>query len=138
MRSTWTLFLLAAQPELQEELAAEAQAALADGVETTLADRLPRLRLFLEESLRLYPPVPRFDRQAIGPDRLGDAEVEAGDIVSIWPWLLHRHTQAVGRSRRVRHRPLRRRRAAATASNICRSAPARGPASARSSRRPRR
>ena len=28
MRSTWTLFLLAAQPELQEEMAAEATAAL--------------------------------------------------------------------------------------------------------------
>jgi cytochrome P450 len=86
----WTLFLLAAQPELQEELAAEAKAALADG-DDDVADRVPRLRLFLSESLRLYPPVPRFDRQAIGPDRLGDREVEPGDIVSIWPWILHRH-----------------------------------------------
>ncbi len=33
---TWTLFLLAAQPELQEELAAEAQAALDRGRRTTL------------------------------------------------------------------------------------------------------
>ena len=71
---TWTLFLLAAQPELQEELAAEAQAALAERTTMPLTDRLPRLRLFLSESLRLYPPVPRFDRQAIGrrPDwRMG-------------------------------------------------------------------
>ena len=52
---------------------------------------LPRLRLFLSESLRLYPPVPRFDRQAIGPDRLGDGRSKPGDIISIWPWLLHRH-----------------------------------------------
>jgi cytochrome P450 len=86
----WTLFLLAAQPELQDELAAEAKQETGAG---DLAERLPRLRLFLMESLRLYPPVPRFDRQAIGPDRLGDAEVESGDIVSIWPWLLHRHTR---------------------------------------------
>ena len=41
--------------------------------------------------MRLYPPVPRFDRQALAADRLGEAEVAAGDIVSIWPWLLHRH-----------------------------------------------
>ncbi len=87
---TWTLFLLAAQPELQEELAAEARAALADGSEN-VADRVPRLRLFLNESMRLYPPVPRFDRQAVRPDRIGNVEVEPGDIVSIWPWLLHRH-----------------------------------------------
>jgi cytochrome P450 len=35
--------------------------------------------------------VPRFDRQALAADRLGEAEVAAGDIVSIWPWLIHRH-----------------------------------------------
>ncbi|MFL6854412.1 MAG: cytochrome P450 [Sphingomicrobium sp.] len=87
---SWTLYLLAAQPDLQEELAAEAQAALVAG-EDDVADRLPRLRLFLNESLRLYPPVPRFDRQAVGPDRIGEWEVAPGDIVSVWPWLLHRH-----------------------------------------------
>ncbi len=86
----WSLFLLSAQPELQEELAVEARSALAGG-DDDVADRVPRLRLFLSESLRLYPPVPRFDRQAVGPDRLGDHAVEAGDIISIWPWLLHRH-----------------------------------------------
>ena len=87
---SWTLFLLAAQPELQEELAAEARSGLAGG-EQDVAERMPRLRLFLAESLRLYPPVPRFDRQAVGPDSLGEWEVRPGDIVSIWPWLLHRH-----------------------------------------------
>ena len=87
---TWSLFLLAAQPELQDELAAEARAALAGG-DDDVAERVPRLRLFLSESLRLYPPVPRFDRQAVCPDRLGDWEVRPGDIVSIWPWILHRH-----------------------------------------------
>ena len=86
----WTLFLLAAQPELQEELATEAKQALQGGRDD-IADRVPRLRLFLSESLRLYPAVPRFDRQAIGPDHIGGHEVEPGDIVSIWPWLLHRH-----------------------------------------------
>jgi len=87
---SWSLFLLAAQPELQEELAAEAQTALIEGADD-VADRAPRLRLFLSESMRLYPPVPRFDRQAVQPDRIGDHAVEPGDIVSIWPWMLHRH-----------------------------------------------
>lgn len=87
---SWTLYLLAAQPELQALLAAEAQGALAAGT-NNVVERVPRLRLFLSESLRLYPPVPRFDRQAIGDDRLGEWEVKPGDIVSIWPWLLHRH-----------------------------------------------
>jgi cytochrome P450 len=89
---TWTLFLLAEQPALQDGAAAEARAALAEGEDDPgLPDRLPQLRAILEESLRLYPPVPRFDRQAVAADRLGDADIAPGDLVSIWPWLIHRH-----------------------------------------------
>jgi len=91
---TWTLFLLSEQPELQEEAAAEAREALAAGADdASLPDRLVRLRLILEESMRLYPPVPRFDREAVAADRLGDAEVAPGDIISIWPWIIHRHRE---------------------------------------------
>ena len=88
---TWTLYLLSQQPELQERVAVEGAAAVAGGEGPDLPDRLPLLRMVLEESLRLYPPVPRFDREAVAGDRLGEHEVRAGDIVSIWPWLLHRH-----------------------------------------------
>ena len=89
---TWTLFLLSERPELQESAAAEAEAALAAGTQDPdLPERLPLLRRILEESMRIYPPVPRFDRQAVAADRLGEAEVAPGDLVSIWPWLLHRH-----------------------------------------------
>ncbi|QDP19258.1 cytochrome P450 [Sphingomonas xanthus] len=87
---TWTLFLLAEQPELQEQLAEEATAALDGGGRATI-DGLSLLRRALMESMRLYPPVPRFDRQAIEPARLGEWDVKPGDIVSIWPWLIHRH-----------------------------------------------
>jgi len=90
---TWTLFLLAGQSDLQARAAAEAEAALAAGEDDPdLPERLPLLRAILEESMRLYPPVPRFDRQALAEDRLGDQDVAPGDIVSIWPWLLHRHS----------------------------------------------
>jgi cytochrome P450 len=89
--TTWTLYLLSEQPELQERAAAEAEAALAAGIDADLPDRLPLLRAILEESLRLYPPVPRFDREAVAADRLGEHEVQAGDLVSIWPWIIHRH-----------------------------------------------
>ncbi|MGQ0559378.1 MAG: cytochrome P450 [Sphingosinicella sp.] len=88
---TWTLFLLSEQPQWQEVAAAEARAALAGGIGAELPERLPTLRMILEESMRLYPPVPRFDREAVAADRLGEAEVEPGDIVSIWPWIIHRH-----------------------------------------------
>lgn len=89
---TWTIYLLSEQPAWQAAIAAEARAALAAGAnDPDLPERLPLLRRAVEEAMRLYPPVPRFDRQAVAPDRLGDWEVAPGDIVSIWPWLLHRH-----------------------------------------------
>jgi cytochrome P450 len=89
--TTWTLYLLSEQPELQELAAREAEAALGAGVDAGLPDRLPLLRMILEESLRLYPPVPRFDREAIAADRIGEHEVLPGELVSIWPWIIHRH-----------------------------------------------
>jgi cytochrome P450 len=88
---TWALFLLSEQPDVQDRVAAEALEALAGGEDAGLPDRLPLLRMVLEETLRLYPPAPRFDRQAVAADRIGEHEVRPGDIVSIWPWLLHRH-----------------------------------------------
>jgi cytochrome P450 len=89
---SWTLYLLSRQPALQEEVAGEAQAALAAGEDdAALPDRLPLLRRVIEEALRLYPPVPRMDRQAVAADMLNGYAVEPGDIVSIWPWILHRH-----------------------------------------------
>ena len=106
---TWTLFLLAAQPELQEELAAEARAALADGDgDAALTDRLPRLRLMLQESLRLYPPVPRFDRQAIGAGPVRRRGRRAGRHRLDLAVAAASPCAALGRSRRVRNRALRR------------------------------
>jgi cytochrome P450 len=89
--TTWTLYLLSEQPELQEQAATEAEAALSGGIDAHLPDRLPLLRAILEESLRLYPPVPRFDREALAADMLGEHEIRPGDLVSIWPWIIHRH-----------------------------------------------
>lgn len=86
----WSIYLLAAQPELQESARDEAVGALGRDVET-LADRLPLLRQILDEAMRLYPPAPRFDREARAADQLGEVPIAAGDLVSIWPWVIHRH-----------------------------------------------
>lgn len=86
---TWTLFLLSRQPELQDRVAQEAKESRGGG-DTDQSGRLALLRRVIDEALRLYPPAPRMDREAIAADRLGDSPVEPGDIVSIWPWLIHR------------------------------------------------
>ncbi len=86
----WTSYCLAAQPALQDEARAEARAALMLAPEERL-DQLVLLRQILEESMRLYPPAPRFDREATNDDVLAGTPVEKGDLVSIWPWIIHRH-----------------------------------------------
>jgi cytochrome P450 len=86
----WSMYLLANSPDVQDRARAEAVAALGGDV-MTLPDRLPYLRQVLDEAMRLYPPAPRFDREAIGDDTLHGVAIHKGDLVSIWPWLIHRH-----------------------------------------------
>ena len=86
----WTAYCLAAQPALQEEARVEAIAAL----KLPAADRaskMPLLQQILEESMRLYPPAPRFDREALADDMLADTAISKGALISIWPWVIHRH-----------------------------------------------
>ena len=91
---SWSIYLLANTPDIQQRAREEAQAALAAGDLATLPDRLPYLRQILDETLRLYPPAPRIEREAAADDVWPDGtRVSKGDSVSIWPWLVHRHTR---------------------------------------------
>jgi cytochrome P450 len=45
----------------------------------------------LEEAMRLYPPAPFLSRAAIADDRIGDLEIPGGSVVTIAPYVLHRH-----------------------------------------------
>lgn len=86
----WAMYLLAGEAEVQERARAEAIAAL-QGDPATLPERLPYLRQVLDEAMRLYPPAPRFDRESLADDDLGGVAIRKGELVSIWPWLVHRH-----------------------------------------------
>ncbi|HLZ73912.1 cytochrome P450 [Phenylobacterium sp.] len=88
----WTLYLLSEQPQAQAWAAQEAREALAGGGDpAAVLGRLVYLRWVLDEALRLYPPAPRIDRQALADDQLGDLKVKKGDYLGVWPWVLHRH-----------------------------------------------
>jgi cytochrome P450 len=89
---TWTFYLLSQHPEEEIRLHAELQQVLGGRVPVygDLA-QLPRTRMIIEETLRLYPSTPAFTRQALGPDRLGDHEIPAGAELLISPYVLHRH-----------------------------------------------
>ena len=86
----WSVYLLAAQPELQEALRAEAGAAL-DGDPAALPDRVPLLRAFLDETLRLYPPAAQIVREAAADGDLDGIAVRKGDHIVIYPWAVQRH-----------------------------------------------
>ena len=86
----WTLYCLAAQPALQEAARAEALAAESANPAERI-ERLPLLHRIFEEAMRLYPPAPRFDREALADDELAGVPIAKGDLVSIWSWVIHRH-----------------------------------------------
>lgn len=87
---SWAIYLLAAQPALQEEVRAEATAAL-DGNIATLVDRMPVLRQVLDETMRLYPSAVQIIREADRDDDLHGNPVRKGDLMMIYPWVVHRH-----------------------------------------------
>jgi cytochrome P450 len=88
----WTTWLLAAYPDIQAELLAEAQA-VRPGRPAAWGDvkRLALTRDVFRETLRLYPPVAFFARDAMEAGCLAGREIDAGSVVVVAPWLLQRH-----------------------------------------------
>jgi cytochrome P450 len=85
----WALYLLALDPQTQDQMAREARGASVDGVPDL--ERLIFTRAVLDETLRLYPPAFLIARAAAGPDNVAGMPVAKKDVILIAPWLLHRH-----------------------------------------------
>ncbi len=89
---SWTWYLLSRNPQIMERVRAE-QAAVLGGRVPGFRD-LPMLsysRRMLDESLRLYPPAWILGRRALGPDRLGDVDIEPGTVLALSPYITHRN-----------------------------------------------
>ncbi|HEY3893607.1 MAG TPA: cytochrome P450 [Bradyrhizobium sp.] len=85
----WSLYLLALDPETQDQVAAEvARAAVEGGFEP---ERLQFTRAVIDETMRLYPPAFLIARAAAAPDTVAGLPVKTRDVILIAPWLLHRH-----------------------------------------------
>jgi cytochrome P450 len=84
--------VLSVHPHWRAALEGEAEEAL--GGRTPGVGDLPALRLtraVLDETLRLYPPVWVFERQAKVADVIGGFRLPKGGLVAVSPYVLHRH-----------------------------------------------
>jgi cytochrome P450 len=89
---TWTWYLLSQHPWAAERLRQELSTVL-DGRPPGMDD-LPALaytRMVVQEALRLYPPAWIISRKAEQDDEIGGYPIPAGTVVSLSPYVMHRH-----------------------------------------------
>jgi cytochrome P450 len=89
---SWTLMLLAQHPEVRQKLEAELKQVL-QGRLPTVEDigKLHYTSQVVKESMRLYPPVAIFGREAARDCTIGDYDIPQGTVVTISQWVMHRH-----------------------------------------------
>ena len=91
----WACYIAARLPAQQEQLADEvAGVDLSSGNAAAAMRSLPQVRAHVDEALRLYPPAFLIVRQAREADEICGWPVAPGTVVSVSPWVLHRHRGA--------------------------------------------
>jgi len=88
---TWTLYLLSQSPEWRARVEAEIDVHFDPDDETDPTERLPVTKAVFEEAMRLFPPAANLVREAISEDWIAGFRIPAGTIVSVSPYVLHRH-----------------------------------------------
>ena len=88
---SWSLYLLSQSPATREAIEREVDAVLDGPFGPEHLERLAYTRAVIEEAMRLFPPVPFMSRAALRDDRVGRLKIPAGSIVTIAPYVLHRH-----------------------------------------------
>lgn len=89
---SWIWYLLDGHPEVEARLHAELDEVLG-GRLPTIADlaNMPYGRMIIDETMRLYPPVPVIARWSMGKDELGGFELPKDVFVFFSPYVTHRH-----------------------------------------------
>jgi cytochrome P450 len=94
---SWTWYLLAQHPDVEEKLHAELDAVL--GGRPPSASDLPRLQYtdrVIREALRLYPPAWRVFRRTEEPFKAGDFLLPAGSNIVLSQWVTQRDPRWFG------------------------------------------
>lgn len=89
---TFSLYLIANAPDIQERLLREALDVCGDKpVDAAMIDAMPFHEQVIKEAMRLYPPVAIIDRVAGADIDLGDVQVKKGDFAFALIYIMHRH-----------------------------------------------
>jgi cytochrome P450 len=88
----WCLYALSKHPHALRRLRAELEQVL--GARPPAASdvpNLPYLTMVVDESLRLYPPIWGYTRDAVEDDEVGGYRIPAGSSIFVSPYVTHRH-----------------------------------------------
>ncbi|XWS66284.1 hypothetical protein CRYUN_Cryun05aG0186200 [Craigia yunnanensis] len=95
--ATWTLMLLASNPEWQDKARAEVlEICGGESPDTDMLRKMKTLTMVINESLRLYPPVPILSRELLENMKFGDIHVPKGVIIWTLVATLHQHPDIWG------------------------------------------
>lgn len=89
----WAWYLISQCPEVEQRLHEEIDGVTSDSGSLSYDDfsSLAYTRAIIDETMRLYPPVPLLTREAGAADVIRNRHVPIGSIMLVSPWLLHRH-----------------------------------------------
>jgi cytochrome P450 len=89
---SWIWYLLAKHPLAEERLHDELDHVLGDRIPTVEdIGKLIFLRRLVDETMRLYPPLPAMFRVALADDEMCGRKIPRKSIIAVLPWIVHRH-----------------------------------------------
>lgn len=103
---TWAVYCLCKHPDTQKRLREELRTelpAISDPnaqISSTEIDRLPYLNAVLQETMRIFPPVPLTLRETAHDTTIASHFVPAGTTVTICPWAINTSTHLWGEDAR--------------------------------------
>jgi cytochrome P450 len=88
---SWTSWLLASHPEIQEKIYQEVKSVFGDREKLTFDDytRLEYTNCVVRESMRLFPPVTHVLKEAAKDDEIGGYHIPQGTLININFYALH-------------------------------------------------
>lgn len=88
---SWAIYLIGNDLDIQNQIFAEVEEHCRDGISVDDINKLKYTSSVFHETLRLFPPVSFFMREATEDHILYDKFVKKGALIVISPWLMHRH-----------------------------------------------